>query len=75
MSQESQAIPLEYVARVLGEGSPGRSHRRPSHTEVEVIAEKLAQGSTEKQTDAGLFAPLSFVEWYENLLCQLCQLK
>ncbi|XP_026787188.1 patatin-like phospholipase domain-containing protein 7 [Pangasianodon hypophthalmus] len=49
----SQAVPLENVARVLGDGSPGRSHHRHSHTGEEAIAEKLAYGSTEKQTDAG----------------------
>lgn len=68
VSQESQAIPLENVARVLGDGSPGRGHRRHSHTGEEAIAEKLAQGSTEKQTDAGLSGPLSFVKWYEKLM-------
>ncbi|XP_060738991.1 patatin-like phospholipase domain-containing protein 7 [Tachysurus vachellii] len=50
---ESQAIPLENVARVLGEGSPGRSYRRHSHTGEEATAEKLAHGSTEKQSAAG----------------------
>ncbi|KAK3514878.1 hypothetical protein QTP70_033814, partial [Hemibagrus guttatus] len=55
---ESQAVPLENVARVLGEGSPGRSHRRHSHTGEEAIAEKLVHGSTEKQSDAGDGRPM-----------------
>ncbi|KAG7318254.1 hypothetical protein KOW79_018009 [Hemibagrus wyckioides] len=50
---ESQAVPLENVARVLGEGSPGRGHRRHSHSGEEAIPEKLVHGSTEKQSDAG----------------------
>lgn len=68
ISQESQAVPLENVARVLGDGSPGRGHRRHSHTGEEAIAEKLPQGSTEKQPDAGPSAPLSLMEWNEEQL-------
>lgn len=73
VSQESQAIPLENVAKILGDGSPGRSHRRLSYSGEEAIAEKLAHGSTEKKTEAGLSAPLSFVEWYEKvMICSSC---
>ncbi|XP_053466100.1 patatin-like phospholipase domain-containing protein 7 [Ictalurus furcatus] len=54
---ESQAIPLENVAKILGDGSPGRSHRRLSYTGEEAIAEKLAHGSTEKKTEAGELKP------------------
>lgn len=53
VSQESQAVPLENVARVLGEGSPGRAHRRHSHTGEEAIPEKLEHGNIEKQSDTG----------------------
>ncbi|KAM9447170.1 patatin-like phospholipase domain-containing protein 7 [Clarias gariepinus] len=49
----SQAVPLENVARVLGDGSPGRSHRRHSNPGEETTAENLFQGSTENQKDAG----------------------
>ncbi|TSV94880.1 Patatin-like phospholipase domain-containing protein 7 [Bagarius yarrelli] len=55
---ESQAVPLENVARVLGEGSPGRSHRRHSQTGEEVLAEKLTYGNTERPNDAGEFHDL-----------------
>ncbi|KAI5613052.1 patatin-like phospholipase domain-containing protein 7 isoform X1, partial [Silurus asotus] len=54
---ESQAIPLENVARVLGDGSPGRGNRRNSQTEEDAVAEKLAHGSTEKQYNAGDWKP------------------
>ncbi|KAI5088421.1 patatin-like phospholipase domain-containing protein 7 isoform X1, partial [Silurus meridionalis] len=54
---ESQAIPLENVARVLGDGSPGRGNRRNSQTEEDAVAEKLAPGSTEKQYNAGDWKP------------------
>ncbi|XP_017307857.1 patatin-like phospholipase domain-containing protein 7 isoform X2 [Ictalurus punctatus] len=54
---ESQAIPLENVAKILGDGSPGRSHRRLSYSGEEAIAEKLAHGSTEKKIEAGELKP------------------
>lgn len=59
MFQESQAVPLENVARVLGDGSPGRGHRR--HSGDESIAEKPAQ------PDAGLSAPLNLLEMQQGL--------
>ncbi|XP_049326272.1 patatin-like phospholipase domain-containing protein 7 [Astyanax mexicanus] len=47
---ESQAIPLESVASVLGEGGPGRSHRRFSQSEIHT-ADKPAHHSVERHTD------------------------
>uniref|UniRef100_A0AAR2J0S4 lysophospholipase n=1 Tax=Pygocentrus nattereri TaxID=42514 RepID=A0AAR2J0S4_PYGNA len=42
---ESQAVPLDTVASVLGEGGPGRGHRRHSQTE-EHTADKLPTHSS-----------------------------
>uniref|UniRef100_A0AAR2M470 lysophospholipase n=1 Tax=Pygocentrus nattereri TaxID=42514 RepID=A0AAR2M470_PYGNA len=49
---ESQAVPLDTVASVLGEGGPGRGHRRHSQTE-EHTADKLpTHSSVERHGDA-----------------------
>uniref|UniRef100_A0A4W4F3D2 lysophospholipase n=1 Tax=Electrophorus electricus TaxID=8005 RepID=A0A4W4F3D2_ELEEL len=47
---ESQAVVLDTVAGVLGEGSLVRPHRRHSHTDEEAAA----HGSAETHADAGL---------------------
>uniref|UniRef100_A0A8B9GV02 lysophospholipase n=1 Tax=Astyanax mexicanus TaxID=7994 RepID=A0A8B9GV02_ASTMX len=64
---ESQAIPLESVASVLGEGGPGRSHRRFSQSEIHT-ADKPAHHSVERHTDTGLSLCSSFMVWHKTLL-------
>ncbi|KAI4880955.1 hypothetical protein NFI96_001125 [Prochilodus magdalenae] len=56
---ESQAVPLDSVASVLGEGGPGRGHRRQSQTE-EQAADKPAHSSAERHgdTDSGKASPV-----------------
>ncbi|KAL7836822.1 hypothetical protein AOLI_G00281060 [Acnodon oligacanthus] len=49
---ENQAVPLDTVASVLGEGGPGRGHRRHSQTE-EHTADKLpTHSNVERHGDA-----------------------
>ncbi|XP_036454331.1 LOW QUALITY PROTEIN: patatin-like phospholipase domain-containing protein 7 [Colossoma macropomum] len=48
---ENQAVPLDTVASVLGEGGPGRGHRRHSQTE-EHIADKPTHSNVERHGDA-----------------------
>uniref|UniRef100_A0A8B9J5M2 lysophospholipase n=1 Tax=Astyanax mexicanus TaxID=7994 RepID=A0A8B9J5M2_ASTMX len=62
-----QAIPLESVASVLGEGGPGRSHRRFSQSEIHT-ADKPAHHSVERHTDTGLSLCSSFMVWHKTLL-------
>ncbi|XP_072521317.1 patatin-like phospholipase domain-containing protein 7 [Salminus brasiliensis] len=55
---ESQAVPLDSVASVLGEGGPGRGHRRSSQSEIH-MADRPAHGSVERHgdTDSGKSSP------------------